>query len=382
MTVSRLKSQADAPVRLGLLGCGRIAQLVHLGVLTRLRGACLVAVADADPACREHAGKLAPQAALYADYAELLESERLDAVVIALPNQFHADAATAALGKGCHVYLEKPLASNLSEARRLLDCWRTSGLIGMIGFNYRFNRLYEEARRCIAAGRIGKMVAIRSVFSTACREQPAWKLARQNGGGVLMDLASHHMDLIRYLTGQEAQRVFAAIRSTRSEADSATVELTLADGTPTQSFFSFNAVDEDRFEIFGDRGKLVVERYLSSGIEFTPAKLDYIRLKRLWQKTRSLAHPFEAWRRLRWPGYEPSYQAALSHFSDAVRKQQPAAPDFRDGYRSLEILAAAEESAATGAVQPVRPAELSSGATDSTRVQQPLKVIDARIWRS
>jgi predicted dehydrogenase len=337
-------------LKVGLIGCGRIAQLVHLNVLTRLPGVDLVALAEIDSAQRAQASRKAPRAIVFSSYQELLTRAEVEAVVICLPNALHAEAAVEALERGKHVYLEKPLATDLNEAQGVLAAWRRAGAVGMIGFNYRFNALYQTAKRHIQSGKLGELVGVRSVFSAAAHTLPVWQQTRQNGGGVLLDLASHHVDLVHFLFGQEVRDVFAELRSQRNEDDSAILQLRLADGLLVQSFFSLSAVEEDRLEIYSQAGKLTVDRYLSLDVELSEPKLDFARLKRLTQGLRSLIRSPYLLDKLRAPSREPSYRAALAHFVAAVQAGQPASPDFWDGYRSLAIIEAAEESSRTGQV--------------------------------
>ncbi|HVF27157.1 MAG TPA: Gfo/Idh/MocA family oxidoreductase [Pyrinomonadaceae bacterium] len=333
-----------AKLRVGLVGCGRIAQLVHLPLLLRSPEIELAALAESDSTRREEAARRAPRAAVHKTHEELLADPAVEAVLICLPNVLHAPVAIDALGAGKHVYLEKPLATNLGDARALLDVWHRGGLVGMIGFNYRFNPLHQSARRYIEGKTIGEMVGARSIFSSAARALPEWKKNRQTGGGVLLDFASHHVDLVRYFFGQEVRQVFAELRSQRNEDDSATLELRLADGALVQSFFTTSALDEDRFEFYGTRGKLAFDRHLSRSIEITDAARTMVELKRLRGACASLLRnpPFIA------RHSEPSFARAVNHFVAAVRGEVEAGPDFEDGYRSLAVVAAAEESAGTG----------------------------------
>jgi predicted dehydrogenase len=337
-------------LKVGLIGCGRIAQLVHLGILTHLPDVELVALAEPDPQRREEAGRRAPAAVALGDYHALLAMPEVEAVVICLPNALHAEAAVAALERGKHVYLEKPLATNLDDAREVLSAWRNTDVVGMIGFNYRFNALYQAAKQYIQSGKLGELVSVRSVFSSAARDLPTWKRKRQNGGGVLLDLALHHIDLIHFLFEQEVRDIFAGLRSQHSEDDSATLQLRLADGLLVQSFSSMNAVEEDRFEIYGTAEKLLVDRYCSLNVEITEAALDFSQLRYWGRQLRALIRSPYILEKLRAPNREPSYRAALTRFVAAAQANRPASPDFWDGYRSLAIIAAAEESARTGRV--------------------------------
>lgn len=334
-----------ANLKVGLIGCGRISQLVHLGILARLPNVELTALAEVDPGRREEAARRAPRAAVFADYQELLEMREVDAVVICLPNALHAQTGIAAMERGKHVYLEKPLATNVADGRRVVQAWRRSGLIGMIGFNYRFHRLYQRLKQQIQAGRLGELVGASSVFSTAGRVLPNWKLTRENGGGVLLDLASHHIDLIPYLLEQPVSEVFAHIQSKRSEEDTAAVQLRLASGLAVQCFFSLSAAEEDRFELYGTAGKLTADRYLSTDIEISDPARNLARVKKFGHSMRSLIHSPYLLERFRKDTCDPSFHSALAYFVESVRLGRAAQPDFLDGLRSLAVIEAAEKSA-------------------------------------
>ena len=129
-------------------------------------------MAEPDSERREKARSRVPKAVVFDDYHELLTVPGIDAVVISLPNALHAEAAVAALEQGKHVYLEKPLATNLEAGRRVLEVWQSSRLVGMIGFNYRFHALYQRARQYIQSGELSPLVGVRSIFSTPPRPVP------------------------------------------------------------------------------------------------------------------------------------------------------------------------------------------------------------------
>lgn len=335
-------------LKVGLMGCGRIAQSVHLSVLTHLPEVELVALAEADPERLKKARRLVPKAVVFDHYEKLSKMKEVEAVIICLPNDLHAEAAIASLQQGKHVYLEKPLATSPEQARRVLEVWQSTQLVGMIGFNYRFNPLYRATQQYLQAGSLGKLVGGRSIFSTTGRNLPNWLQTRSTGGGVLLDLASHHTDLVRFFFGQEVREVFASLRSLHSEDDSAMLQLKLSDGLMVQSFFSISSIEEDRFEVYGRTRKLFVDRYLSLCVEIYGPTVDSVRLRQLWHGLKTLIHVPYLLKKIRAPGHEPSYREALTHFITATRTHRPATPDFYDGFRSLMVIGAAEESARTG----------------------------------
>jgi predicted dehydrogenase len=337
-------------IMMGLIGCGDIAQQVHLHNLTRLNNVELAAFADPDDSRRSMTAQLAPGARAFHDYRQLLDNAVVDAVLVCVPNSLHAEATIAALRNGVHVYLEKPLATKLDDACAVLETWRAAQVVGMMGFNYRLNKLYRAVRKQIASGAFGKLLTVRTVFSTDGRHLPAWKLTRQTGGGALFDLASHHLDLIRYLFEQEVAEVFAVIQSRRSEHDTAWLQMRLADGLTIQSFFSTAGGEEDSFEVYGEDQKLTVDRYRSLGVHLSPNSLKGLRVNQMKQSLRSLTNAPYAVSKIRAAAQEPSYRAALQSFVEAVRSKGNRAPDFYDGYYNLAIIDAAERSAKTGSI--------------------------------
>lgn len=337
----------------GLVGCGTIARSVHLDILRSAPGARLVAVAEIDDERRTAVERRVGTAVAYRDFEELIADSRVDAVVICLPPRQHAPASIAAHRAGKHVYLEKPLAVDLGAAAAAIDAWRVSGRVGMIGFNYRFNALYRRARELIRSERLGRVVAIQSVFCSVRRQLPEWKQTVEEGGGVLLDLASHHIDLVRFLLEDEIREVQASVRSVHTQADTAMLQMHLDGGVSVQSLFSLAAVDEDRFEVYFARGKLSIDRYLALSLETAAGEAAWGRLKPLGRVLGALSRTPYRLSKLRRPEREPSYQAALSHFISCATAGVPASPDFADGYRSLVVVDAAARSARRGVPEPI-----------------------------
>ncbi len=328
-------------VKIALAGYGWIAERVHLNVFARLQGCELVAVGERDAARLKEACRRAPQAKPCRDFRELLSLPEVKAVVICLPNALHAEAAVAALERGKAIYLEKPLAVTLEEGRRVISTWRRSGLAGMIGFNYRFNPLYRRAREVVQSGALGKLVDVRTVFSSA---------RKTNGerNNPLLDLGSHHIDLIRFIFDEEIQEVLVTQPSGGLEGESVTVRFRLDSGLEVQSLFSTHSADEDCFEIQGEKAKLRIDRYRSLDIEVTGPGTSLSWPGRVSRKLRSLVTGPHALKRIVFPTWEPSYEAALNHFVEGLLSGRPVSPDLGEGYKSLAVVAAAEESARSG----------------------------------
>lgn len=350
------------PVRIGVLGCGSIARAAHLRSLARAGGASVVAIADADQANLAAARALAPRARATVEYPAVLEMPDVDAVIVALPPALHADVTLAALAHGKHVYVEKPLATSVAEAERVVAAGQQSGLTAMMGFNYRYNPIAEQARARVASGAVGKPMAARTVFSTARREIPAWKRQRMTGGGVLLDLAVHHIDLMRFLFGAEVTHVSADVHTAASEEDTAFLQMRLTNDVTVQSMCSLSAVEEDRIEIYGSNGKLTIDRYRSLRVDESAARGGGAlgtAAARLLNEVRAAPYALE---KRRAPLHDPSFPAAMNAFIRAVERRAVATPTLSDGLHALAVIEAAERSARSGRAIAL---DAPSGATNS-----------------
>lgn len=340
------------PIRVALLGCGQVGLTYHLPALIALPDVQVVALAESESGRRRAARSRVPHAVATAEWQEALAVGEPDAVVICLPNADHAAAGRAAFEAGRHAFVEKPIACSLADADPLIQAWRSSAKVGMAGFNYRFNPLYVDARQWLREGRIGIPRVVRSTFTIPGNDLPAWKRHGQ-GGGALLDLGSHHVDMMRWLLAEPVE-VRAELRS----PDVALLHLRLAGGIEAQSLFAFGTVAVERFEIYGTEGRLVVDRGRHQGaVVETPGRRSWGRL--LGPVPRSPTEVRRLWTKLRTPGYEPSYRSALAAFVEAVRRDSNRTPDLEDGRLCLAVLDAAERSARLG--RPVAVTEPGKG---------------------
>ncbi len=332
-------------VRIGILGCGRIVLATHLPALRRRPDVQIAALAEPNDVLRQAALAQVTSAQASTDWREALENREIDAVLIALPTNLHAEAAIAALDAGKHIYLEKPIAATLADGRRVIDAWKSSGRIGATGFNYRFHPLVSTLRQQIQSQRIGPVIAVRGSFATTDRDLPAWKLSRETGGGALLDLASHHIDLLRYTLAAEVETVSSRILSIESEADTATLDLRLSGDIAAQLFVSLRSVDENRIEIFGRKGKLGLDFYRSVDLEYSGLRQGGAVGQLVKQSTSIVRHAAE---RLSGNNMHRSYQGALEAFVSAVVSGKQPQNDLHAGQASLTVIDAAERSAQNG----------------------------------
>jgi UDP-N-acetylglucosamine 3-dehydrogenase len=186
--------------RVALVGLGAMGRN-HLRLLSELDEAVLVAVCDQD-ADAVAAAKRTHGVAGYRSYVEMMDREQLDAVVVAVPTRFHLEVGLAALERGLHILVEKPIAATLGDGQALVDAAARAGRLLAVGHVERFNPAVRELQRRIAAGELGR------VFQVHARRQGPFP-ARIRDVGVVIDLATHDLDVMCHLVGSDISRVYA-----------------------------------------------------------------------------------------------------------------------------------------------------------------------------
>jgi predicted dehydrogenase len=192
-------------LRVAVVGAGRIAA-DHLAELARRSDVVVAAVCDIDSA---RARAVAPPgAAVYERVDELLERERPDAIWVCTPPLAHREPTVAALHRGVHVYLEKPIARASADADAIVDAARASGAVCTVGYQWRALEVLDDLREAVGDQKLALLVS-RNIGGAKRR---AWFLDRAQGGGNLLERASHQIDLVHAL-GAEVERVHAAAAS-------------------------------------------------------------------------------------------------------------------------------------------------------------------------
>ncbi|MGG3664589.1 Gfo/Idh/MocA family protein [Bacillus gobiensis] len=208
-----------AKVKVGVIGCGSIAQHRHLPEYKMNENVELVAVCDVN---EERANSVAQQYGVnaYTNYKELLASGTVDAVSVCTPNYLHALISIAALNAGIHVLCEKPMATSEEEAQAMIEAAKTNGKKLMIGHNQRFVSSHQKARQLIEDGEIGKVYCFRTAFGHGGPEQwsvdgkESWFFKKEEAFiGAMGDLGVHKSDLLRYLLGEEIVEVGAFVET-------------------------------------------------------------------------------------------------------------------------------------------------------------------------
>ncbi len=181
-------------MRVGVIGAGWIAE-EHAAILGRLEGVELAAVCDVD---ESRARGLADGATAYTDWRELIERESPDAVFVCTPPLLHREMTVEALGRGIHVYLEKPIARGLEDARVIVDAAAGSDAVCAVGYQWRAVEVLDDLREALDGQELGLLIGI----GTGPTKSRPWFLNRAEGGGNLLERASHGIDLARAVGGE------------------------------------------------------------------------------------------------------------------------------------------------------------------------------------
>lgn len=191
-------------IRVGLIGGGGVAQWAHIANYKKYSDHIeLVAIADVSEAVLQRNKENHGFQHTFTDYNEMLANVELDAVSVCTPNLFHAPATIAALKAGCHVMCEKPPAMTAAEAIAMEEAARQSGKILTYGFMYRYTSQAQILRRFIDAGEMGSIYAgrITAMRRSGIPARGVFINKELQGGGPLIDIGVHMLDLALYLMG-------------------------------------------------------------------------------------------------------------------------------------------------------------------------------------
>lgn len=196
--------------KIGIIGCGKIAQVRHIPEYLENKDACLAGFYDLNV---DRAKELAKKydAKFYISYEELLADEEIEAVSVCAANSAHAEITIAALNAGKHVLCEKPMATTLEECEAMVEASRRNGKILMIDQNQRLAKAHVEAKRMIQEDVIGDVITFRTTFGHGGPE--TWSIdpgkntwffdSKKAVMGAMADLGIHKTDLIQYLTSEK-----------------------------------------------------------------------------------------------------------------------------------------------------------------------------------
>lgn len=189
--------------KIGIIGCGGIANGKHLPSLSKLDNVELIAFCDIIvEKAQEAAGKFgAPDAKVYSDYNELLRDSSIDIIHVCTPNDSHADITIASLQSGKHVNCEKPMAKTAADARRMLEASKQTDKKLTISYQNRFRADSQYLHKACSDGELGEIYYAKA-HAIRRRAVPTWGVfldEEKQGGGPLIDIGTHALDLTLYM---------------------------------------------------------------------------------------------------------------------------------------------------------------------------------------
>jgi predicted dehydrogenase len=339
--------KAGRVLRVGFIGCGEIAQ-AHARAVAEAENAKLTYAMDVNPEAARDIGERY-QSPATTKVEELLASPEVDAVYISAPHHLHAPLTIEALRAGKHVMVEKPIATRLPDADQMVrEAARHNRLLSVC-FVSRFALTSELAREAIARGEIGEIIWVE--INDMHLKQPSyweqgvsgkarptdWRGHKDRaGGGVLIMNSVHPIDLVRYLTGLEVDRVYAEydtfLHPVQVE-DAIAVLLRYSNGAigTIQSATAAAAGREGQapLRIFGTKGQIA----LGAPWAGKPAMSIFTVERNAWEHREP-------------PAGKDARTRYVEHFARASFGEEELRVTGRDGYRALEVILAAYQAGA------------------------------------
>jgi predicted dehydrogenase len=245
----------EPPLRLAVIGCGRVFERYHRRAIAASRDVAVVAACDVDPGRRAWAGTALPGVPCYDSMPDMLRAHEADAALITAPPSVHAPAAAAALRAGLSVLIEKPMALSLTEAHNLQQLQRETGRVLRVGFNRRYRSDYLRLR-----SRTNEVQQIEFRFIADLRQwNPAVEATAQF---VLQDAGSHALDLVAWLAARRIQRVSARF-DTAGPDRAVRIKAELTGGVAAECTVGHGPRYEEHLVIGGSAGR---RRYAASSL--------------------------------------------------------------------------------------------------------------------
>jgi predicted dehydrogenase len=317
-------------IKLGLIGLGYIGK-VHLRNCLNLESVKLVAASDISEKALNLAKKMGVMKA-YNDYQQLLNDKSIDAVIIALPTHLHAPCVKEAAEAGKHIFLEKPLARNAAEGKDILSTIRKNGIKLMVGYPLRFFSCFQALQQKIQSGELGEVqiayatnVAsgpfLHRTESNIPRPVPEWWFKKElTGGGALMDLGSHMINLIRWYFGEISNaKSYLGYRFNLDFEDHATCILKFRSGQIAMVNAGwFSQQIQLKVELLGT--------VAHASVIPTPTSKIKTAIQLITGRTSTFYIP---------------YLKELQHFIQCIKQDMPPSPSAEDALKDLEAISLA-----------------------------------------
>jgi len=258
-------------VKWGVIGCGGIADRRTIPGMMLAKNAELVAVMDASAEAAARVKEKYGARYAFDKMEDLLALDEIEAVYIASPVFCHKEQALAAARAGKDILIEKPVGLSVAEAEEIAAFCKSAGVKLGVGFMMRFHAYHQRMRELVLAGRIGEIVSVRSQFTCWYPEmENCWRQEKKlSGGGAMMDLGVHCVDLLRYVTGLEVVEAAGLCGNQifkYNVEDAGGVVFRMENGAVGYVDANFNIPDaaaKCKLELYGTKGSIFAEGTLS-----------------------------------------------------------------------------------------------------------------------
>ncbi len=253
-------------IKTALVGLGKMG-ISHCAIVNANPKVNLVAVCDTNSFVLDTFKKYS-KIKCYTDYNELLKNEELDAIVVATPTKFHYSMVKSALEKNIHVFCEKPFSLTAKEGMELVSLAKKNKLINQVGFHNRFLGTFKELKRLVEKNIIGEIYHfIGEAYGPVVTKDKGstWRGKKEEGGGCLMDYASHVINLIQYIVGLPVKADGSILKNIYSKGVEDAVYSTLYLENGVSGNLSVNWSDETyrkmstSITVLGKGGKIICD---------------------------------------------------------------------------------------------------------------------------
>jgi predicted dehydrogenase len=325
-------------IKVGVVGVGWIAQVVHLPILQKLPDAELVALCDKDKGRLRLVAEKMGVRRTYTDVGEMLANENLGAVIVCTSTDAHKEAALVCLEAGKDILVEKPIARTYAEAAAIVEAAHAAKRKVMVGMNHRFRPDTMIMKSFIEGKELGKIFYTKAGWLRKRPNDSAWITQRdKSGGGVFIDQGIVMLDMAFWMMGYPDVKRVSAVQfshTTRQVEDTAIVTIAMKNGSVMNIEVSWSVVVTDDVyycDIYGTEGAASLQPFRifkelhGSTVNLAPAKLEA---------------PHNIFKR--------SYENELRHFLGAVRDVHPLISPADEALHRMRIVEAVYKAMRTG----------------------------------
>lgn len=198
------------PLKVCVVGCGRVSKS-HLAGMSEIPDkAEVVAIVSSDPAKRESLSEEYAIPKTYSSLEDALEDPAIEAVDLCLPNYIHKNSAVKSAQAGKHILVEKPMANTVADCEEMIEAAEKAGVLLMVGQSRRFHDAVFKSRELLDQGKIGKLISITGLLFAYLQNPPTeWWKSKEKAGGLMIPLWGNHiLDYVLWMFGEKPNRVY------------------------------------------------------------------------------------------------------------------------------------------------------------------------------